>query len=157
MENLINYLETIRSNKEAFDELKKIKNEADEIFNCHRSLEEIQKIKDKAWGKLIKWKRSYPDLLIELNIEPFVKLDEEFSKLENGEITNRELVENIKPLEKTIQKKLELFEKNLKRSYEEVSKFYDEFAKKDEVFGFIFENPEIKRIIISDFLGIDNI
>lgn len=145
-----------------------------ELSRLHQGLREILRIEDytectfypsttldsihgdcylNGWKKLTSWNEEHPDDY--QFVSPILQdLEEEaFEPLKHAIINRIEFEEKLKCVCDEIAQCKKQFVTQIHEKRAELEQIYDAFAKSNKQYKFIFEAPEIKKLIIESFLG----
>lgn len=149
-----NFLQTLREAsrlEEILEELCELKKKAFEVFESWTSLEEIGKIFETYWKDLSHWNDEHPDSP-QFYMQKHREMEGIFKQVTRAEINRTEFADLLADSRNEVENCIAEIEKRLSKKQEELAELYDAFAKTTGAFRFIFEEPNIRLLIMDKLL-----
>lgn len=140
--------------KKDLNSITELKNEAFKVFDYESiqtpSIEEMLKIRDKTWKKLVRWDNSKHNGYLSLQSWETIYLA--FQKVSGAFINRREFVEMITESREEVEKYIDELNKMLLKEQTYLSERYDKFVKEKNDDDFNYMAIKLKDAFLNEFL-----
>lgn len=154
MENKNAILETSRRIallEEALNDIIKISNDAFKVFSSSCSLSKMEKIFQTSWTELDCWYEKYKDVPHFL-FQDFSEIERAFRDVTNAHISRKDFSTTLAKYRKAVEECILEIHNELSKEKKKLDELYNEFAQNTGNFRFIFEENQVKQLIMDKLL-----
>ena len=156
MENKKTVAETLRRIlvlEKALNDITEISDNAFKVFSNLCSRSKMERIFNSSWQSLFNWNDlNRAEIIPYLHLQDYHTVEHAFLKVESACINREEFSNALAESRESVARHIEQIKSILSKEKKKLEKLYNEFAESTGSLKFIFEEPQVKQLILDNLL-----